>query len=153
MCIYLSISLSIHPSIYPSIYLSTYPAIYLSIYVYTYIHMHICVCVCLYVYSMYVLSAQRFSACAHTRVRPALAWPQVPLDAKAYTAEVQRVLVIAQRPCADRCVRPERMHACGYTCTCRYGCRYVYIDQDIEISTYVYVYIYIYIHIDTYISI
>jgi hypothetical protein len=31
---------------------------------------------------------------------------QVPLDAKAYTAEVQRVLVIAQRPCANRCVRP-----------------------------------------------
>ncbi len=44
------------------------------------------------------------------RVRPP-AWPQVPLDAKAYTAEVQRVLVIAQRPClADRCVRSERMH-------------------------------------------
>ncbi len=63
----------------------------------------------------------RVRARARTRVRPS-AWPQVPLDAKAYTAEVQRVLVIAQRPCPNRCGPNACMHAGTY----------VHVDMDID---------------------
>ncbi len=116
--IYIHLSLNVHLSIYPSIYLSVF-LIYICIYIY--------LCVCMYVYSIYMYdSSAFFRMCVRTRVRAHAracpAWPQVPLDAKAYTAEVQRVLVIVQRPCANRCGR----NACMNAGAC------VHVDIDID---------------------